>query len=189
MDHLILVDSVSPVPEGYPPSLSEAGGVLLEEKAAAACREMIKASAENGTPIRAISGYRTKEYQQLLRNRSILGYMSEGLSPSEAKRLTDRYLAKAGHSEHETGLACDFSTPDSDETREDFAATPAGQWLYRNASDFGFILRYPRMKEHITGIAYEPWHYRYVGLPHSKTMTENGLTLEEYLHYRNFCKE
>ena len=189
MDHLILVDSVSPVPQGYSPVLSEVCGVLLEETAARACREMLAAAEKDGAGIRPISGYRTKEYQQLLRSRSIHGYMSEGLSPAEAIRLTDRYLAKAGHSEHETGLACDFSTPDSDDTLDDLAGTEAGQWLCRHAADHGFILRYPRMKEHITGIAYEPWHYRYVGLPHSKVITVNGLTLEEYLHYRNYCSE
>ncbi len=184
MDHLILVDSVTPVPEGYEPQLAAAGGVLLEKSAAAACDELLKSALDDGVALAVLSGYRTGEYQRLLWNKSVHEYMSEGLSFDEAERLTGRYLARPGHSEHETGLACDFTTPGSTDTRDDLAATPAGIWLCRNAARFGFILRYPRMKEHITGIAYEPWHYRYVGLSHSLVIKERGLTLEEYLHYR-----
>ena len=190
MDHLMLIDSVTGVDEDFFPEFSEVGGVLLERGAALACGEMLAAAKSEGVEIKPLSGYRTREYQRLLWSRSVSGYMSEGLSADEAERLTGRYLALPGHSEHETGLACDFTTPDSGDTRADFAQTPAGAWLCQRAKDFGFILRYPRMKEHITGIAYEPWHYRFVGLPHSRRIHGGGLTLEEYLLYQNerFCE-
>ncbi|MCR5121226.1 MAG: M15 family metallopeptidase [Ruminococcus sp.] len=184
MDHLMLVDSVTSVPKDCEPQLAPAGGVLLEISAAAACNELLKAALADGVAIAVLSGYRTGEYQRLLWNKSVHDYMSEGLSFDEAERLTGRYLASPCHSEHETGLACDFTTWGCTDTRDDLASTPEGIWLCRNAARFGFILRYPRMKEHITGIAYEPWHYRYVGLPHSRVIRERGLTLEEYLHYR-----
>ena len=185
MDVLMPVDSVTPVPRGFETQLAQAGGVLLEPAAAEACKRMLAAAGSDGVEIKALSGHRTRGYQRLLWNKSLHEYISQGLSPNEAERLTGRYLAKPGHSEHETGLACDFTTPDSDDTRDDFALTPAGRWLCAHAAEYGFILRYPRMKEHMTGIAYEPWHYRYVGLPHSMYIKENGLTLEEYLHYHS----
>ena len=85
MNYLMLVDSVTPVPEGYIPALDDAGGVMLERRAAAACRDMLAAAAADGVGIKALSGYRTTGYQRLLWNRSIHGYMAEGLSAAEAE--------------------------------------------------------------------------------------------------------
>ena len=106
------------------------------------------------------SGYRTFEEQNEL-------YQTR----------TDGTAARPGESEHETGLAFDVVVMGS----RDFALTPQYQWLAENCGDYGFILRYPYNKESITGTPFEPWHYRYVGLPHSLTIMDEGLTLEEYL--------
>ena len=85
-------------------------------------------------------------------------------------------------SEHNAGLAADISSMDwKGEITESFENTKEFEWLDKNAHKFGFILRYPRGKEHITGITYEPWHYRYVGRRHAECMKRMGVTLEEYL--------
>ena len=145
---------------------------------------MLSAAAADGLRIKPFSGYRSAEYQRELWNQSIAHRLADGFTAAEAEIITARYLARAGHSEHQTGLAGDLCTAGSDDTQEDFGSTPEGRWLRQNAARFGFILRYPRMKEHITGIAYEPHHYRYVGKPHAAAIMSRGLTLEEYLFYR-----
>lgn len=186
MDYLMLIDSINAVPTDHCPKLRLVGGIFLEETTAERCEQMLADAAEQGVPIKLLSGYRDSEYQQRLWNKDIARYLSDGMSFAEAQSLTARYLAKPGHSEHQTGLAADFCTPDWDDTQDDFSRTEQGRWLCGNAHRYGFILRYPRMKEHLTGIAYEPWHYRYVGLPHAEIIRSRGLTLEEYLYYYLF---
>ena len=90
--------------------------------------------------------------------------------------MGERLAAPSGHSEHQTGLAIDFSLADNAEK-----TTKNWEWLANNAYKYGFILRYPEGKEDITGYDYEPWHYRYVGKGHAKAIYEQGLVLEEYL--------
>lgn len=189
MDYLMTVDSVSPVPAGYKPRLSETSGVFLEEVTAEACRKMLNSAEKSGVMIKLLSGYRSAEYQKILWDKSVMQFISEGLSCDEAEILTGRTLAEPQHSEHQLGLACDFCSPDSSDVQNDFFSSAQGKWLAENAAGFGFILRYPRMKEHITGISYEPWHYRYTGLPHSVIMRSEGLVLEEYLYYYGLKKQ
>ena len=88
------------------------------------------------------------------------------------------YALPAGHSEHQTGLAVDISV-----TSGKIEGTEAAKWLEKNAAKFGFVLRYPANKVHVTDIEFEPWHFRYVGLPHSLIMEKENLVLEEYLEY------
>ena len=87
----------------------------------------------------------------------------------------DRYSARPGYSEHQTGLAFDINYADSR-----FEGTDQAIWLAENAYKYGFILRYPEGKEHITGYMYEPWHYRYIGVENAAKIFASGLTLEEY---------
>jgi len=91
------------------------------------------------------------------------------------------YVQPPGHSEHETGLAADIMAVGF--TGNTFAVSAPGKWLADNSWKYGFILRYPQGKQDITGIAYEPWHFRYVGLPHAYYCHENNLCLEEYLRF------
>ncbi len=105
-----------------------------------------------------------------------------GLSYTDAKRLVQTYSARPGTSEHQTGLCVDFITPDmNDKLTVDFENTEAFAWLSENAYKFGFILRYPKGKEDVTGYTYEPWHYRFVGREAATNMHFAGLTPEEYL--------
>lgn len=124
--------------------------------------EMFEAAAEDGVENFQInSTYRNQEQQA--------GLFEEHGSD---------YALPAGYSEHQTGLAIDIgSTVDRMEDAKE------GKWLAKNAANFGFILRYPEHKIDITEIAYEPWHFRYVGLPHSKIMQKKDLVLEEYLDF------
>ncbi|SDA24019.1 D-alanyl-D-alanine carboxypeptidase [Ruminococcus sp. YE71] len=183
MDYLLLIDRTHAIPTDFTPELDNVGSIQLEKNAARACRSMLKAAENSGILIKLLSGYRSREYQRELFRRSVCENIALGMTAAEANAVTARYLAAPGHSEHESGLAADFCTPSADDTEDDFGSTHEGKWLAANSPRYGFILRYPRMKEHITGIAYEPWHFRYTGLPHSLIMAQNGITLEEYLYY------
>lgn len=138
---------------------------LLEKKTAHAALCLINAACKEGLCLYGISGYRSYKRQQEL-------------------YTGNPYVAQPGTSEHQSGLALDVSCPAVGlELIPEFAQTPEGKWLTRNASLFGFILRYPQNKEDITGIPYEPWHIRYVTRELSGYLTLTGMTLEEYLDF------
>ena len=185
MDRLILINSFYPLPEGFEKGLmlTKAGGRTFEQETGRALERMLAAARNEGIEISVISGYRSTDYQQLLWERSVNDAMRDGLSYENALELTRRTLALPGCSEHNAGIAADLGTPGSDDCEEDFHRTPQGRWLCVNAHLYGFILRYPRMKEHITGISYEPWHYRYVGPQAAALIKESGCCLEEFLHF------
>ena len=130
------------------------------------------------------SGYRSVERQTALFKRKTNSFMAEGFSREEAEKQAAMWVARPGTSEHNTGLAADIVSADwyskhSDLTA-DFEDTPEFEWLYAHCADYGFILRYPRGKENVTGVTYEPWHYRYVGKDAAKAIMQAGGTLEEY---------
>ena len=100
------------------------------------------------------------------------------MTENEAVEVADRAVQKPGYSEHNTGLAMDFNT-----VNDSFKNTNTYAWLMEHAEDYGFVLRYPEDKEDITGIMYEPWHFRYVGVEHAKKMNELHMCLEEYIEY------
>jgi len=127
----------------------------------------------NNFKITAASTYRPYEYQEKLYN----NYVKE-----KGFEYAENCSARPGHSEHQTGLAVDVAG--SIGTYDDFEKTKEFNWMLNNAYKYGFILRYPKGKEHITGFKYEPWHYRYVGFPLSLIIHNNNLTLEEYLKGR-----
>lgn len=127
------------------------------------------------------SAYRTHNDQIYLYNNKIQRLINQGYSEAEAKVLAGTVVAVPGTSEHELGLALDLvdnSYRNLDEAQEN---TPVQKWLMENSWKYGFILRYPSNKSDITGIIYEPWHYRYVGKTAAKEIYESGLCLEEYL--------
>ncbi|MCM3723791.1 M15 family metallopeptidase [Solibacillus isronensis] len=145
-----------------------------DPKARAAFEKMAKAAMENGIELVAFSGFRSYEYQQTLYDRYV---------KRDGKEAADRYSARPGYSEHQTGLAFDIG----EKSREDlwltneFGDTEAGQWLAQNAHKYGFILRYPKGKEEITGFMHESWHFRYLEGELATRVFEAGVTLEEYL--------
>jgi D-alanyl-D-alanine carboxypeptidase len=180
---LMLINKDHPLPENYKPCLTDLmEGYQLERKTACAMKEMICAALKDGIHLRIFSAYRSISYQQGLFNEDIQRYMKQGMSYEDAFNKTAQSIAVPGQSEHNAGLAADISTMDwKGEINPEFENTEEFRWLDKNAAKFGFILRYPKGKEHITSITYEPWHYRYVGRVHAERMKRMGLTLEEYL--------
>ena len=160
VDGILVVNKTYSIPSSYAP-----GDLTWECRAA--LDALSAGAAANGLSIYAISGYRSYEYQLGLYDRYVA---------RDGKAEADRYSARAGHSEHQTGLAVDVNS-----LEYAFADTPEGQWLAAHCAEYGFILRYPEGKEEITGYRYEPWHIRYLGVETAKKVTESGLTLEEYL--------
>lgn len=173
-----LVNRENPLPDDFTVELENLDASRkFDKRAIEPLKEMICDMRDQGIKnIWAQSTYRSIEYQKGLYEKSINKYLKQGKSQEEAQKLTDEYINRPGTSEHHLGLAVDFNNVD-----EGFENTKAYKWLLENASDYGFILRYPKEKENITGIEYEPWHWRYVGPEHAKKMKEQNLCLEEYV--------
>lgn len=146
-----------------PPSFGDG----LTSETQTAFDTMRDAASRDGIGLRVVSGFRSYASQQSIYNNRVR---------NEGRASADRYSARPGHSEHQSGLALDVNS-----VSPAFAHTREGQWVRDNAHRFGFIVRYPDGKEHITGYAYEPWHLRYVGTDTATLLTTNGWTLEEYL--------
>lgn len=147
--------------------------IYLQKQAATMLFSLIKKSGV-GSQITAVSGFRSQKEQTAIWEETI---SKEGIA------FAEKYVAQPGCSEHQTGLAIDLakSAPSIDYVRPALPAEGAIAAFIRLAPQFGFILRYPEGKENITRISYEPWHFRYVGFPHSMIMTSRQLVLEEYL--------
>lgn len=128
--------------------------------------QMADDAKKEGLSMRVLSAYRTEDYQRGLYNNKVR---------TSGKVYADNYSARPGHSEHQTGLAVDISS-----TKNSFEYTAEFRWLQKHAHEYGYILRYPKGKEWITGYSYEPWHYRYVGTDAAKIIYEEGITYEEY---------
>ena len=145
---------------------------LLRKEAADAITNLFEAATNEGLRLYGVSGYRSYDRQKAIYDSNVA---------TRGEEETNRYSAKPGHSEHQTGLAMDVSTPSIQfHLDSGFAATPEGKWLADNAYRFGFIIRYPEGKTDITGYAYEPWRIRYVGIPLAEKLHNENLTLEEY---------
>lgn len=127
------------------------------------------------------SSYRTRDKQEELFEKKLDTLLQQGYSPEEAEREAARWVARPGTSEHETALAVDIVDAAYQILDQQQEQTPVQQWLMTHCAEYGFILRYPTDKSDLTGIGYEPWHYRYVGTEAAETITEQHLCLEEYL--------
>jgi zinc D-Ala-D-Ala carboxypeptidase len=154
---------------------------MTKEAAEAAGRMFTAMTAAGLTDLFSQSGYRDYDTQQLLNSRKYSYFLSKGYSAAAARKQANSVVAIAGASEHQSGLAIDFTTTANGHALSySFGSTPVGRWLAANSWRYGFILRYPSGKEEITGYIYEPWHFRYVGEPHAEYMYQNDLCLEEY---------
>lgn len=142
--------------------------------------DLLAAAGEDGYQYWIASAYRSRERQQELVDEDVARYMAQGMSKQEALAKTYEQTMPAGKSEHETGLALDILCSENLNMDETQAKEPGNQWLVEHAHEFGFILRYPKDKEEITGISYEPWHFRYVGKEAAAFLREYDLTLEEF---------
>lgn len=160
---LLLVNAAHPLPEGYEAVLTEYNGARMHPLMVdpyIALRDSVQ--AKTGVRIYVASDFRTAEEQA-----AILASSEEGIA------------AELGCSEHEAGLALDVYAPYY--AGEEFLGSRAGRRVNDTCGEYGYIIRYPKNKTDVTGIAYEPWHLRYVGAPHAEVIMESGLCLEEYL--------
>ncbi|WP_349410615.1 M15 family metallopeptidase [Pseudalkalibacillus sp. SCS-8] len=145
----------------------------LQKVAADAAEALFDQAEKDGIPLFAQSGYRSYDRQE-----AIFTANAERVGEEEA----NKFSAFPGQSEHQSGLALDVTSPEVEfKLVEQFGETEAGRWVKANAHKYGFIIRYPKGKETITGYQYEPWHLRYVGKEHAKRIHEQNMTLEEYL--------
>lgn len=157
---ILIANKTYPLPETYAPG-------DLTPDTLAAYYAMCEAAIADGIAFRFLCGYRSYYDQQWIYN----DYLTR-----DSKESVDRYSARPGYSEHQTGMAIDVCSLD-----ESFGETPEGKWLAANCARFGFIIRYGKSKEAVTGYKYEPWHIRYVGVPTAEAVSTSGLCLEEYL--------
>lgn len=179
----VLVNKKRNLPDTYVPedlvTLSEVPTVLenpevnqLRNAAYEALIELFNTAKESGYELYARSGYRSYNTQASLYSSYIESY---------GQQAADKYSAKPGQSEHQTGLSIDITCEALNYTLDTtFAETEEGKWVAENAHCFGYIIRYPKGKEEITGYSYEPWHIRYLGTELAEEVYESGLTLEEY---------
>lgn len=178
---LILVNKDNPLPEDYSfEQHSLNSGFVIDEQAYIDLYRFTKACNDADFHYNIISAYRDRETQQGVIDRNIQELMDKGLSEEEARAKTYETVQMVGCSEHETGLALDLSDEDIFMLTEDLETNPTIKWFTDNCYNYGFILRYPKDKVDVTGINYEPWHFRYVGEDAAKFMHEHNLTLEEF---------
>lgn len=156
---ILIANKTYPLPSTYNPG--------VDPVANAALQEMFSAAKAEGLNLFVKSGFRSYSTQKSLYN----GYVKR-----DGQAAADRYSARPGHSEHQTGLSFDINKANSS-----FAGSPEANWLAANCYKYGFIIRYPEGKEAITGYIYEPWHVRYLGVETATAVYNSGLCLEEYL--------
>lgn len=142
---------------------------------------MLQAAKSEGLNPLICSSYRTNEKQEQLYQNKVSEYLSQGYSKMEASDKAAFWVARPGTSEHQLGLAVDIVSTKNQRLDRSQENTVEQQWLIQNSWKYGFVLRYPTNKNSITGVGYEPWHYRYVGKEHAKKINELGVCLEEYV--------
>jgi LAS superfamily LD-carboxypeptidase LdcB len=170
---LVLVNKYHALDSDFVPSelqsIAPYGQVKLIREAAEAFKKLASDAQDAGYTIVGISGYRSYQTQATLYQR----YVNK-----DGWKVADNYSARAGHSEHQTGLAIDVASNDPNILT--FEQSRAFGWMFEHAHEYGFILRYPSGKEQITGYQYEPWHYRYVGIEVANDIKKSGMTFDEY---------
>ena len=183
---LVLVNKAHPLEGELDFEKVEMRGVPYNGLMTKPLTDFVQGAAEAGVPVTIVSAYRSIAYQQTVIDTQVNQYLDQGDSKEEAMKKTLEYIQTPGASEHHTGLGVDIMAneywdahhalnPEADETKSQ-------QWLIEHAPEYGFVLRYPKSEEGraSTGIAYESWHFRYVGVENAKYMAENNLTLEQY---------
>ena len=182
---LIIINDQNHLSRDFKVNLIKFENIRVDYRITEPLQKMIEAAKEDGVNIDACSGYRSVTEQDTLYNTRYLAYVAEGYSNGASEILSSQYLQTGGSSEHHTGLAVDLLTDGIKEMNESFANTPAYTWLKENAAKYGFIERYPKDKSQVTGILWEPWHYRYVGENNASVIASQNLCLEEYLQNVN----
>lgn len=168
----ILANSTRSI-ESYHPEVEEFEGVYLDQRIIDAMDRFVSDTRAQGLDVVMTSGYRSYETQSELFQNKVDEYGDEETAAT--------IVARPGTSEHQTGLAADICDDYYEYMNESLEQTETYQWMSSHCQEYGFIVRFPKNKEDITGIIYEPWHYRYVGKEAAAFINENDLTLEEFV--------
>lgn len=178
---LTLVNPWNEVPEDLDVSLATVDGYLVDRRCQRALSDMLNDCREQGYLPIICSAFRTMEYQEMLYNNKIKRLLAEGVTRADAPSIAAQSVAIPGTSEHQLGLAVDIISETYTNLDRYQEQTAVQQWIMQNCWRYGFILRYPNGTTDITGIIYEPWHYRYVGAVTAREVHESGLVFEKYL--------
>lgn len=174
---MIVVNKDNFLPSGYQPKIKSCRGKEIAEIAVDSLNSMIEDAKKDGIKLWISSGYRSAELQAKLFNRQIEKEKSKAvISQEEAEKRAATVVARPGTSEHNTGLAVDFNG-----VEDNFYKTKEYEWLTKNAHKYGFIERYQKKWKNVTGVIYEPWHFRYVGKENAEKISSSGLCLERYI--------
>lgn len=180
---LALVNESHPLDTSYEPAeLTEIeSDRSVDSRIAEDLKQMLKDAQAEGLKMYVASAYRAYDKQREVFNATMQDWINKGYNPLNSYDETKKSVAVPGTSEHATGLAVDIISSEYEELDDRQAETDEQKWLMEHCWEYGFILRYPQDKADITGIIFEPWHYRYVGKDAAKEITEKGVTLEEYI--------
>lgn len=179
---LVLVNAWTPLPAGHSIALTQLkNGQSVDERCYPALQKMMDDCRAEGLEPLICSSYRSAEKQERLFQKQMEPYLAQGYSEADARAAAGNAVAIPGTSEHQLGLALDIVDTNHQLLDESQEQTAVQQWLIQNSWKYGFILRYPTDKSAVTGIMYEPWHYRYVGPTAAREIHEQGVCLEEYL--------
>ncbi len=182
---LLLVNPWNEIPEDYEVTLKMLpDGMKVDERAYDDLTAMLQACRDAGLRPKICSAYRTHSKQAYLHKNKIARLRAAGYSQAAAQEEAGRWVARPGTSEHELGLALDIVSQSYQALTKKQEQTKEQKWLMEHCWEYGFILRYPNDKSEITGIGYEPWHYRYVGVEVAQDVRRSGLCFEEYLLLR-----
>lgn len=173
-ENLVQLDQIF----GEEVALVNGSGYIQKDAAKAAKQMFLDAEKQNIGPYKITSAYRSVEYQEELFQAKLAENPDYGKNPYQ----NPVKVLPGNCSEHTTGLALDILSVAYEQSDDGYGETPEGQWLTAHAHEYGFVLRYPRQKEHLTGVIYEPWHYRFVGVQAATEIYEKDLCLEEYLN-------
>lgn len=178
----ILVNRWNPLPEDYKPNYVYIEGHAIDPVCKEALRQMLSDCRAAGHEVEILSAYRSYRDQGFNYNNAVWARVRKGLTIEEAMQEAAKNVAVAGTSEHQLGMAVDLIDSQCRELEEIQESLPGQQWLMEHCWDYGFILRYPNGTTEHTGIVYEPWHYRYVGVEMAQELRDLGICLEEYIN-------
>lgn len=182
---LLLVNPWNTLPEDFEISLTQLkNGHSVDERCYPYLQKMMDDCRAAGLKPVICSSYRTQEKQEQLFHHQVNQYIAKGYLAADARVEAGKSVAVPGTSEHQLGLAVDIVDLLNQNLNESQEETEVQKWLMENSWKYGFILRYPNDKSDITGIIYEPWHYRYVGKDAAREIYEQKICLEEYLAQR-----
>lgn len=180
--NLRLVNASHPIDEGYSFDITLLkNGQSVDSRIFRELQDMMDAARSEGLSPLICSSYRTEEKQRALYEAKVASCMDQGDLREEAEKQAAIWVAPPGTSEHQLGLAVDIVAESYQLLDRHQEKTAEQQWLMEHCSEYGFILRYPTDKSEMTGIGYEPWHYRYVGREAAEEIMRRGICLEEYL--------